>query len=370
MDIDFTLTSIIDILALLQAIIIGVILIFNNADKKPTLFFGLFLLSFGLGSISVFIEDTGLNVKYPELLFIPTDSAFLSTACVYLYIKRLINTFKPRDYIVLLPAAIEIVLFSTLFSLDADYKKELYATLTESIIEFVYMMIVIIFNVYLVILSLITINRYRIKSENYYSYVIVKRLKWIKFALIYFLSVVSLMLSLAVIDEKITYIIFSITDLIFIYWAGIHGLRQYTIDIPDWLNNKSVEVNHDQIKIKDNKSDITDYEYVYNIIVNKIKSDDLYKNMTLNLGNLAEACSISARRVSEAINQCGKTNFNQFINEFRIGEAKRLLSDPQYDNLSVIGIGMESGFNSKASFYTQFKKSTGLTPIQYKNTNR
>jgi AraC-like DNA-binding protein len=178
------------------------------------------------------------------------------------------------------------------------------------------------------------------------------------------------MLSLAVIDEKITYIIFSITDLIFIYWAGIHGLRQYTIDIPDWLNNKSVEVNHDQIKIKDNKSDITDYEYVYNIIVNKIKSDDLYKNMTLNLGNLAEACSISARRVSEAINQCGKTNFNQFINEFRIGEAKRLLSDPQYDNLSVIGIGMESGFNSKASFYTQFKKSTGLTPIQYKNTNR
>lgn len=44
-----------------------------------------------------------------------------------------------------------------------------------------------------------------------------------------------------------------------------------------------------------------------------------------------------------------------------------MLKDPKFDNYSLLSIGLECGFNSKTSFYTNFKKETGLTPKAYKN---
>ena len=55
-----------------------------------------------------------------------------------------------------------------------------------------------------------------------------------------------------------------------------------------------------------------------------------------------------------------------FVNEFRIKEAKSILKDPSKKEFTVLEILYEVGFNSKSSFNTAFKKHTGLTPTQFR----
>jgi len=61
-----------------------------------------------------------------------------------------------------------------------------------------------------------------------------------------------------------------------------------------------------------------------------------------------------------------KKNFYTFINEYRVEEVKKRLVDHQYDHLTFLAIAYECGFNSKSSFNFIFKKSTGMTPSEFK----
>jgi YesN/AraC family two-component response regulator len=71
--------------------------------------------------------------------------------------------------------------------------------------------------------------------------------------------------------------------------------------------------------------------------------------------------------LSHIINTESEKNFNDFLNEFRIDHFKKLLENDQF---SIEGMAYESGFKSKTSFYRAFKKSTGQTPLQYKNSRK
>ena len=56
------------------------------------------------------------------------------------------------------------------------------------------------------------------------------------------------------------------------------------------------------------------------------------------------------------------------INEYRLEEVKKSLEDPKHQNYTVLAIAYDAGFNSKSTFNDYFKKSTGMTPSQYKKT--
>ncbi|RKR11371.1 LOW QUALITY PROTEIN: AraC family transcriptional regulator [Flavobacterium sp. 81] len=86
----------------------------------------------------------------------------------------------------------------------------------------------------------------------------------------------------------------------------------------------------------------------------------------LSLVKLAGSMKISTHILSYVINNGFGENFYQFINRYRIEEAKKLMIDSETDRLSLLGIGFSVGFNSKTVFNTTFKKVTGQTPSEYK----
>jgi AraC-like DNA-binding protein len=86
----------------------------------------------------------------------------------------------------------------------------------------------------------------------------------------------------------------------------------------------------------------------------------------LTIHKLAERLSIPANHLSQTINERGQT-FSDFINSYRVEEAKRKLLDPALKHLSVLGIAEEVGFNSKSSFNSVFKKHTNMTPSEFRN---
>jgi len=85
----------------------------------------------------------------------------------------------------------------------------------------------------------------------------------------------------------------------------------------------------------------------------------------LSIGELAEAIDFPTYQLSQLINdQLGKSFF-EFVNSYRVEEVKERFFDPQFSNLTLLGIAMECGFNSKASFNRIFKQLTNQTPTEY-----
>jgi AraC-like DNA-binding protein len=86
----------------------------------------------------------------------------------------------------------------------------------------------------------------------------------------------------------------------------------------------------------------------------------------LSIELLANQLSIKPRTLSQVINELLQISFFEFINQYRIKEAQRLLTNPKDKKITILEVLYEVGFNSKSSFNTVFKKHTGLTPLEFK----
>ena len=94
-----------------------------------------------------------------------------------------------------------------------------------------------------------------------------------------------------------------------------------------------------------------------------VKNHEPYKEPELTLGILSERLDIPTHYLSQVINEKLGTNFLEYINRHRTEYAKSLLVDPDMSHYTIMSIAYDSGFNSKSTFYTAFKKYTG--PVSY-----
>jgi AraC-like DNA-binding protein len=97
-----------------------------------------------------------------------------------------------------------------------------------------------------------------------------------------------------------------------------------------------------------------------------METEKPYTDSELTLQKLAGKLSIPARHLSRIINERLKQNFADFVNSYRVEEAKRRLADLSQRHYSVLAIAEEVGFNSKSSFNLVFKKHTNMTPSQFR----
>ncbi|WP_421801799.1 helix-turn-helix domain-containing protein [Flagellimonas sp.] len=115
------------------------------------------------------------------------------------------------------------------------------------------------------------------------------------------------------------------------------------------------------------KSGLTESEafYIREKIKKAFEEDKIYRNNTICLDELSEHIQDNRYKISQVINMYFSKNFYSFLNDYRIEEAKHLLVSDS--TLSVKAIMYEVGFNSKNSFYSAFKKITGLSPNDYRS---
>jgi AraC-like DNA-binding protein len=93
----------------------------------------------------------------------------------------------------------------------------------------------------------------------------------------------------------------------------------------------------------------------------------IYRQENISIGVLAGRLKIPEYRLRRLINQgLGYRNFNVFLNNHRIEEAKAALADPAQAAVPVITIAMDSGFQSLGPFNRAFKAVTGVTPTEYR----
>ena len=92
-----------------------------------------------------------------------------------------------------------------------------------------------------------------------------------------------------------------------------------------------------------------------------------YRREGLTIGSLAELMRLPEYRLRQIINEgLGYRNFNAFLNRCRIDEAKAALADPSQQDVPVLTIAMDAGFQSLGPFNRAFKADTGLTPTEFR----
>jgi len=97
-----------------------------------------------------------------------------------------------------------------------------------------------------------------------------------------------------------------------------------------------------------------------------IETENVYKDPNLTIKTLASKMVVSPRILSEIINDELGKNFNEFINEYRIKEARRILKNTDTRHRSIIDIAYDVGYNSKSAFNRTFKYFTRMTPSQFR----
>ncbi|MFS4447579.1 helix-turn-helix domain-containing protein [Maribacter sp. 2307UL18-2] len=101
-----------------------------------------------------------------------------------------------------------------------------------------------------------------------------------------------------------------------------------------------------------------------------MEEEELYKDPLLSRLDLATRLGTSESYLSQIINQEINKSVIQFVNDYRIEAAKKLLHTPAFDKYAVEAIGLEAGFKSKSAFYTVFKSSLAMSPGAYRKLPR
>lgn len=124
-------------------------------------------------------------------------------------------------------------------------------------------------------------------------------------------------------------------------------------------------------KYKNSSLDDNTKEEMMARIRSSVENTDELFSSEFTIDRLSELVGMKSKQVSQVVNEVYGSNFNAFINEYRIKEACRQMSDVKgVDNLTIEGLGNSVGFKSRNSFISAFKKFTGLLPSEYQRIAR
>ena len=97
-----------------------------------------------------------------------------------------------------------------------------------------------------------------------------------------------------------------------------------------------------------------------------IKSKLLYLRPNLCLADLSDETGISVEYVKQVLSEKLNLSFFEFISEYKVRRAKRLLTKIDDDHFSISNVAIESGFKTDESFVALFKKHTNMSPVSYR----
>jgi AraC-like DNA-binding protein len=355
--------------ASIHGLIFGLIVLFSKKIKTQTnKYLAYVILLFSLNNIYFWFLDTNVTTHFGwnyywlfpiqwDLLLFP---AFFYFILSYIGIKK-VSKFYMYPFYISLPFFV-FALFQQVFFSNFIH---------SSTIEICYLSLsgvsmffgsIIIYKGFKLIVNyqneIVSSNKPKIKTH------------WLKqlllFAVVVFLIWVFIGISNTLIYKDVlitqytTYFLWILMSIL-IYWMGYLGI--YHLGVFNQRQGLRALINSENKKLEYQNSNR------FNNIVNIINTERLYTNSSISLQTIAERFKLSEGYVSQLINKHSNTNFSTYINNLRIVEAQRILTDNNYKNYTIIAIALESGFNSKSAFYNAFKKHTGTTPLEYKKQN-
>ena len=213
---------------------------------------------------------------------------------------------------------------------------------------------------------------YRKKIKEYFSNVYKLELNWILsflvlYTVLYFYGFVQTIVAEFVMDLNYMqrWWLVLLTGLVIVY-VGIKGYFTDTTKLKKL--NFSFAPSRVSIPDAPSETEKSISPKAIEDLKNLMEQEKPYLNPELNLADLADMAKMNRAQLSETINAGFGKNFNDFVNQYRVNAFKKMLAENHQDRLSLLGIALECGFNSKATFNRVFKKLTNLSPTDYLKT--
>jgi AraC-like DNA-binding protein/uncharacterized membrane protein len=344
--------------------------LFKKGDRLVKNFLGLFFLSLGLAITDIYLFTNGFYYNYPHFAFVLNSIPLAYGPLLWLLTKAVTQAserFKKIDLIHFAPLFFSLSTFLFFYHFkDIEYKKEfiIQSTSSDQIIANISSIVVFASILIYILFCFLRISSYRKIIKEQFSNVDKVNLSWLLHTLIGFSIIISLslLLQVAVIfsDESpwfyISLCILLLVMLIFIMSSIVKGLTS------DVLISNSLFLEEPKNYGFTNETENKKLQE----IVSEIEAKQLYLDSNLYLKSLAEMLSVKPRELSSLINKGRDQSFFDFINSFRINHAKEVIKNNKDPKLTILEVMYASGFNSKSSFNTAFKKHAGCTPSEWR----
>lgn len=318
---------------------------------------GGFLLCWAYMEWYSFLLSSGAIFSYPHFYYTANPVIFLWGPLLYLFVDALLNDHFEmhwRKWLHFVPSL--LVLFSLLpllFSLTGSAKVELIHATIDTRRNNIHEIIseIGMYHIILYLLATFIVHLYpsRPARANY---------KVLFIAVVLMVSAMTLQLNAFRDPEAFGFMAAPLAGalLIFLIFLSTSSNAKTVDDVSEILRKQRYQrstrlqlVNQDEVA-----------EKLQRIMVEQ----EPYLNANLRITELARKLSLNGPQLSELINCRFDSNFNSYINGFRVEKAKQLLIDkPQLD---ITNIAYDSGFNSISSFNAAFKKNTNITPGRYR----
>ncbi len=336
-----------------------------QGNKRTNRLLGCFLMLMSFSVFGNFLEDSDIQLKFFDYLFVLNSSGLITLILMY-YSFSLTrpnneNITKYRWLIIFPLIEIIINLFVDVLYKDISLTVKDFVLTSLFYISFIYN-----FTIYFIILKEIKIHNKNILKL--FSSIDNKQLNWLKllvlinigFMIIWFVDdTLSLIAGKNIVSEFLSTTSY-IGTVITILWIGFSSLRQNVIYQPSDIKN------YNPLKINDaTLSTYPDIDQKYKNLSDQIVKEKLFLDQDISLGSLADIVNLKPKDLSLIINKGFGSNFYHFINYHRVQHYKYLLEQSDFNLISIEGRAYNCGFNSKSTFYTAFKKIEKMTPREY-----
>ena len=378
--IHFNIWAIIILFGAAQGLFLSVYLFSKSENREANKWLAFLLTVISLHLIEYAADITGLTMQYPFFIAITYPLLFFMGPLYYIYCHYLLDksyktTFK--NILHFLPSLIVLLLMMPFYSMSADAKVKLMSGIAQGDTikippsQLIFMGAHVAQTVAYIFASYKFINKKEEELKHFSSEVfMVKKLEWLNafslyfalYFLLYFIVVV-LLTFINSYQFQLDYLILLITS-ISIYAIGYAAISNPEIfkAIPEF-DLQSFELNKE--KHVNSSKNSTRFPELKDQLLQYMDANKPYLKSDLKISELADSLAIPYYQLSQLINDEFLVNFYDFINKYRVEEAKKLLIEDDR-NFKILAIAYEVGFNSKATFNRVFKKFTNLTPSEFK----
>lgn len=382
----FLYISIFNLLAGIQGIFLSIELVGRKKGNRPAnKMLSIFVLSFSVAILGTVLGGTGWYNKLPHLIRIGDPFIFLLGPALFLYIVNLKNGFWHPLYLIhFLPFVLYLIYISPFYFLSPTTKIAMVQN--GEIFSGPVMKLINIFRLFLtfgyLLFSLLLLKKHKILIRYAYSEDQQRSLHWLNtlillLALVWIGALMGYVFSwLNFINPLEANILIAFLMSFIIYAMGYKGLRQSDISSGQIF---AIARSNKELSIKQIITGFEDFSIKPENEVKKEKDGELlerlqevmqsklpYLKTDLTIEDLSKICGIPVYQLSRLINENLNENFFEFVNKYRVEEVKKKLVNPDFQALTTLAIAFDSGFQSKSTFNSAFKKMTKLTPSAYK----
>ena len=232
------------------------------------------------------------------------------------------------------------------------------------------------------------IKSYVLKIKNHYSSIELLHLNWFRnFTYVYLTFSVFEITMFSIYDLRILTNVYealavsSFLRVISLFYLCYNGIRQYTIaEFNDGQVLDEFTMGHgkDTFESQSSSNDLK-YRYsslseaemdgIFGQIKELFETENIYLEPHLKIEELAKQLRVTPHNVSQTINLKAEKPFYDFVNEYRLNHFKKLLADAENRKFTILALGIESGFNSKATLNRVFKQNIGQSPREFQRSH-